>query len=77
MSESIRLSNYKVVNTEEDLEISTNQQGNQPEEEKDGVVQSLAPVFRSQMTREKIFTALIICYCNLIYFMDRFSLPGK
>lgn len=77
MSESIRLSNYKVVNTEEDLEISTNQQGNQPEEEKDGVVQSLAPVFSSQMTREKIFTALIICYCNLIYFMDRFSLPGK
>ncbi len=30
----------------------------------------------SQITREKMLTTLIICFCNLINFMDRYSLPG-
>lgn len=29
-----------------------------------------------QVTREKMLTTLIICFCNLINFMDRYSLPG-
>ena len=31
----------------------------------------------SQITREKMLTTLIICFCNLINFMDRYSLPGN
>lgn len=31
----------------------------------------------SQITRGKMLTTLIICFCNLINFMDRYSLPGK
>ena len=29
-----------------------------------------------QVTRGKMLTTLIICFCNLINFMDRYSLPG-
>lgn len=47
------------------------------EEEVQHVVPSSAPARRSQITREKMFTTLIICFCNLINFMDRYSLPGK
>lgn len=31
---------------------------------------------RDQVTREKLITTLIICFCNLINFMDRYALPG-
>lgn len=29
-----------------------------------------------QVTRAKMLTTLIICFCNLINFMDRYCLPG-
>lgn len=38
---------------------------------------SVAVVTGSQFTREKVATTLIICFCNLINFMDRYALPGK
>ena len=31
----------------------------------------------SQITRQKVVTALIICLCNAINFMDRYALPGN
>ena len=38
---------------------------------------NVAVVTGSQFTREKVATTLIICFCNLINFMDRYALPGK
>lgn len=31
---------------------------------------------RGRVTREKLITTLIISFCNLINFMDRYALPG-
>jgi len=38
---------------------------------------NVAVVTGSQFTREKVTTTLIICFCNLINFMDRYALPGN
>lgn len=37
---------------------------------------SASIVSASQITRQKLVTTLIICFCNLINFMDRYALPG-
>ena len=37
---------------------------------------SASIVSASQITRQKVVTTLIICFCNLINFMDRYALPG-
>lgn len=31
----------------------------------------------SQITRQKMVNTLIICFCQLLNFMDRYALPGK
>ena len=31
---------------------------------------------KSQMTRQKLVNTLIICFCQLLNFMDRYALPG-
>lgn len=42
----------------------------------DNQVSDAGATHGGQVTRAKMLTTLIICFCNLINFMDRYCLPG-
>lgn len=78
MSESCQLPLNRTVNMDDDPEKrSITAPEADHEDEVQHVVPNPAPTRGSQITREKMLTTLIICFCNLINFMDRYSLPGK
>lgn len=77
MTESVQLSTNRTDNMDDDPEKRSITAPETDREEIDEPVENVVPVHERQITREKMLTTLIICFCNLINFMDRYSLPGK